>query len=212
MRNRGEIRDAFPMVETELRRRGVYSPGVKHEVEAAWTSYSKAEKVYSETFQPPALSCRRSDLTTADSLRLYASFFDDDTQLMSPHQDFLLGGKSSPPPPSSRDPAVSSSSRPASSEVKDTTSTTSFVKKAARVGIQIPSYEEIGKSKAQPLFPVESRKRIPSGFEQINEDLFARKDNKFVVFNGAGIDSWTWSNPVTKLSSMEEDFLLSLIP
>jgi hypothetical protein len=199
------------MVETELRRRGVYSPGVKHEVEAAWDSYSKAEKVYSEIFEPPALSCRRSDLTTADSLRLYASFFDDDTPLMTPHQDFLLGEKALP----SRAPDISDSgTRPAAKNHTNFATgkegtTTSFVKKAARVGIQIPSYTEISKSKAQPLFPLEHRRQIPPGFEQINEDLFARKDNKFVVFNGAGIDSWTGSKPVTKLSSMEEDLLLT---
>lgn len=40
---------------------------------------------------------------------------------------------------------------------------------------------------------------IPAGFEQINEDLFARKDNKFMVFNGAGVDSWkSPPQPVTK--------------
>ena len=38
---------------------------------------------------------------------------------------------------------------------------------------------------------------IPAGFEQINEDLFARKDNKFMVFNGPGVDSFS-TNAVTK--------------
>lgn len=37
----------------------------------------------------------------------------------------------------------------------------------------------------------------------INEDMFSRKENKFMVFNGPGVDSWTDTNPITKISGVE---------
>jgi hypothetical protein len=43
------------------------------------------------------------------------------------------------------------------------------------------------------------------GFEQINEDLYARSDNKFLVLNGPGVGSWK-SQAVTKLGGLSEDF------
>ena len=65
--------------------------------------------------------------------------------------------------------------------------------KAASRGINIRKKS----SKSQIEF--HTQRPIPSGFEQINEDLFARKDNKFMVFNGAGVDSWkSPPQPVTK--------------
>lgn len=36
-------------------------------------------------------------------------------------------------------------------------------------------------------------KELDSEFEQINDDLFARKSNKYMVFNGAGKKSWSGS-------------------
>ena len=38
---------------------------------------------------------------------------------------------------------------------------------------------------------------VKDGFEQINDDLFARRANKFMVFNGVGMQDWT-TKPVTK--------------
>jgi len=40
---------------------------------------------------------------------------------------------------------------------------------------------------------------VREGFEQINDDLFARRANKFMVFNGVGMREWT-TKPVTKKS------------
>ena len=48
--------------------------------------------------------------------------------------------------------------------------------------------------------------RDREGFEQINEDLYARKDNKFIVFNGAAVDVWDESVPVTKMEGMVDLF------
>eukprot|EP00594_Rhizosolenia_setigera_P015855 CAMPEP_0178972640 /NCGR_PEP_ID=MMETSP0789-20121207/21161_1 /TAXON_ID=3005 /ORGANISM="Rhizosolenia setigera, Strain CCMP 1694" /LENGTH=88 /DNA_ID=CAMNT_0020660181 /DNA_START=76 /DNA_END=342 /DNA_ORIENTATION=+ len=42
--------------------------------------------------------------------------------------------------------------------------------------------------------------RDKEGFEQINEDLYARKENKFMVFNGVGVDTWySGTQPITKI-------------
>ena len=34
------------------------------------------------------------------------------------------------------------------------------------------------------------KEQISGAFEQINDDLYARKKNKFMVFNGAGMNEW----------------------
>ncbi len=61
----------------------------------------------------------------------------------------------------------------------------SFIRKAASKGINI------AKKSPSSLIEFRSQRPIPNGFEQINDGLFARKDNKFMVFNWAGVDSWT---------------------
>ena len=69
----------------------------------------------------------------------------------------------------------------------------SFIRKAASKGINIR------KKPPSSLVEFRSQRPIPNGFEQINEDLFARKDNKFIVFNYAGVNSWmSPPQPVTK--------------
>lgn len=73
-----------------------------------------------------------------------------------------------------------------------------FILMAASRGINI---RRKGRDKDENMNVVEfhTQRPIPAGFEQINEDLFARKDNKFMVFNGAGVDSWqSPPEPVTK--------------
>ena len=40
---------------------------------------------------------------------------------------------------------------------------------------------------------------VKDGFEQINDDLFARRANKFMVFNGVGMQEWT-TKPLTKMA------------
>ena len=75
--------------------------------------------------------------------------------------------------------------------------------RASRLAIPITSHSELLKSRSQPLFQFEKRQPVPAGFEMINEDMFARKDNKFMVFNGAGVASWKGTKPVTKISGIE---------
>ena len=71
--------------------------------------------------------------------------------------------------------------------------------KAASRGINIRKNSSRSQDTDINIIEYHSKRPIPAGFEQINEDLFARKDNKFMVFNGAGVDSWTSPpQPVTK--------------
>jgi hypothetical protein len=84
------------------------------------------------------------------------------------------------------------------------------VKKASRLGIPVIPREELAKSAFTPLYGFSRRRKLPPGFEQINEDMFARKDNKFMVFNGAGVDSWHGTQPVTKVSLLENILLTTL--
>ncbi len=80
----------------------------------------------------------------------------------------------------------------------------SFIRKAASKGFNI------AKKSPSSLIEFRSQQPIPNGFEQINEGLFARKDNKFMVFNWAGVDSWTSPpQPVTK-KNRGMDILASL--
>ena len=45
-------------------------------------------------------------------------------------------------------------------------------------------------------------------FEQINDDLYAKVDNKYIVFNGIGTVFWNGNIPVSKLSSIQDDFFV----
>lgn len=199
MRSRGDLSpEGISLVDMELKRRGVDASGVRDTVAAGWERYIKAEKQYSEVLEPPADTCRRSDLTTSSSLNLYASLFDEDSQLSIADLIFLLGRK------------PEEASRAAKKPLDFGSKKTSFVEKAARIGVPIVPHDEVMTFKSEPLFQFERQRKVPSGFEQINEDMFARKDNKFMVFNGAGVDSWKGTEPVTKVSRMEEDLALAL--
>ena len=198
MRARGELRDGMPTTLTsELRRRGLYAPGVKGAVTAGWNRHVAAEKQYNESFLDSSSTCRRSDLTTANSLKLYSSFFSPEMALSTPDLTFMLGSRQSASP-TKEDP----------DPVEDSSETSNFVTRAAKLGIHIPSHSDLTKS--TPLFPSKRRSSIPAGFEMINEDMFARKDNKFMVFNGAGVDSWNGKAPVTKASGLESMLLGTL--
>ncbi|CAB9519183.1 Phosphoinositide phosphatase SAC5 [Seminavis robusta] len=200
MRSRGDLSpEGISLVDMELKRRGMDASGVRDTVASEWERCNKAEKQYSEVLHPATAACRRSDLTTSNSLNLYASLYDEGTELSIPDLIFLLGKK----------PLEASSEAPKKC-LDGGKDKVSFVDKAARIGVPIVPHEEVMTHKSPPLFQFERQRKVPSGFEQINEDMFARKDNKFMVFNGAGVDSWKGSVPLTKVSSMEEDLLLAL--
>lgn len=143
--------------------------------------------------------CKRSDITTHSSMQLYSSFFDESTPLNQLEQAYTTGQKLP------RDPSkpLRRSTRPCNKVSGPETDLKSFdesnfILKAASRGINIRK----SSSQTQRLFTYQPQRQIPAGFEQINEDLYARKDNKFMVFNGAGVNSWkSPPQPVTKTSN-----------
>ena len=52
------------------------------------------------------------------------------------------------------------------------------------------------------------RRSVPPFFEQINDGMFARKDNKFMVFNEAGADSWHGVEPETRILQPDDFFFV----
>lgn len=187
------------LVEHELKRRGYETDGVKEAVAEGWSDYMNAQRQYTAIVEGAIDKCCRSDLTTAESLRLYAMCSDASAPLTIADRIFLTGRKPDDLP---------SKSTPASEEWSSKTD--AFVKKAARLGIPVIPREELAKSSYTPLFRFDRRRVLPSGFEQINEDMFARKDNKFMVFNGVGVDAWHGTQPLTKLCHVEDILLTTL--
>jgi len=179
------------LVENELKRRGISYEGVKQEVKKGWKAHVAAQKQYTEIVDKPVVECRRSDLTTPPSLRLYTTSFNESVPLSTADQIFLTG--ESIKLESRSDTTKSLQSQPR---------TDSFVEKAKRLGIPVVLHSEFEKDDPGPLFHSDRRQDVPPGFEQINEDMFARKDNKFMVFNWAGVKDFATSGarPVTKIS------------
>lgn len=187
------------LVERELRRRGMYQAGVRTSVADGLRHFTIAKKQYDEVLDNTKSTCRRSDLTTTESFRLYASNFDRKSELSTADQTFLLARQPDIVPQETRS-ALDGLEKPS-----DT-----FLKKASRLGISIIPKKDYISEEVAPIYPSERRFISPEGFEQINDDLFARKDNKFMVFNGAGVDSWKGTLPITKLSHSESIILSTL--
>lgn len=197
----GRLSEGQRLVENELSRRGLDAAGVKESVATGWEGFMTAETRYSEIVHGSSETCRRSDLTTAGSLKLYASEYDPSTSISAADLIFLKGKK----------PADGSSSNPAAWLEDLAPRTNTFVEKAARLGIDVVSQSDITNAKSRPLFESGTMRRsVPVGFEQINDDMFARKDNKFMVFNGPGLDSWRGTQPITKTSHIENILLNTL--
>lgn len=184
------------LVERELERRGLNTAGVVNAVSSGWETFRTSEQQYIEVVNAKASRCQRSDLTNSASLGLYASVFDGGTNLSTADRIFLQ--------------AVSLESLKERKPVYppfEPTEPSSFVKKAARLGIAITSHCGDSLSITPSLYQFTPRHDVPVGFEQVNEDMFARKQNKFMVLNGAGVDSWTGTQPITKVSQAESILL-----
>ena len=192
MRKRGELHEGLELMETELARRGFYTDGVQDELKRGWDDHMLAEKHYSEAIAENSTQYKRSDLTTDASLKLYSSFFAPEEALTTADHTFLLG-----------ESPAGEMEKQKPGHVDVTNRTPGFVNRAARLGFPMTSHADLLKSRSPPLFPVERRKSIPAGFEMINEELFARKENKFMVLNGAGMDSWSGTAPRTKIAGIE---------
>jgi len=181
-------------IETELNRRGFDAAGVQDSVEQRWASFHTSEQQFAEILTRPTAPCRRSDLTTAESLKQYVSLSDNSTRLSTPDVIFLTGRKTKKAGP----PVL----------VQPPPQAVSFTTKAARLGINIGTNSEASTGNGSSLFPLQKRRSIPPEFEQINDDMFARKDNKFMVFNGRGVDSWHGVEPVTRILKPEDLFFM----
>ena len=188
------------LVERELRRRGLFHAGVGKSVADGLSHFATAEKQYDEVLDSAKTACRRSDLTSTESLKLYSSDFDRGTELSTGDQIFMLA----------REPDGATKGRTTRASANMEEPSAKLLKKASRLGIPITPVAELKSTSVPPLYPSERRHTAPKGFEQINDDLFSRRDNKFMVFNGAGVDSWKGTTPVTKLSHSENSILSTL--
>jgi len=189
------------LLET-LKQNDLYSVGVTESFYSGWKHLAKAEKTYSEIVDMSSVGYRRSDITTDSSMKLYSSFFDQSNEISPLEQAYAIGDRL----PNDPSKPLRRSTRPCekvSGPDKDLKSfdESSFILKAASRGINIRKKTSRTRDKQDNINIIEfhTQRPIPAGFEQINEDLFARKDNKFMVFNGAGVDSWkSPPQPVTK--------------
>jgi hypothetical protein len=167
-------------VQSELYRCGFGSSGVQETASREWKSFSLARREYTEIVAPKSGGCTRSALSDAETLKLYASFFNPDTELTTADQIYL--GSTEPKYHlkeekfSTAEPAEDSSG-PRQPSL--------FAQKAARLGIKCTPYTGLVSTlRAHP------QGLTPAGFEQINDDMFCRTENAFMVFNRAGMDSW----------------------
>ena len=202
IRNRGELQEGIPLMDSELKRRGFYTDGVKETIGDGWERHLEAEKQYQETCSDGGLKFIRSDLTTTNSLKLYTSFFSPDQAMTTTDLSVLLG--------ENLEKADNKRKKADRVEESKLERNPQFVARASQKGYSITSHEELSRVRSQPLFQFERRRPVPTGFEMINEDLFSRKENKFMVFNGPGVDSWSGATPVTKNSGLEKMLLGAL--
>jgi hypothetical protein len=77
------------LLET-LKQNDLYSSaGVTESFYSGWKHLAKADKSYSEIVDMSSIGYRRSDITTASSMKLYSSFFDQSSEI-SPVRCFVL--------------------------------------------------------------------------------------------------------------------------
>ena len=171
----------------EISRKGLRTDGIKESILTGWNRLSAATKQYSEILEPEVACCQRSGLTTAKSLQLYVSNFDCDSTLSTCDRIFLQAHRSEKSKHCAlRHPYVQTG------EAKQ------FFEKAADLGFLIIPHEQRCASILPPLFHSYQKQCMSSEFEQINEDMYSRKENKFMVFNGAGVESWSGTQSITK--------------
>jgi len=176
----------------ELKRRGLDTLGVRESVDVSWLNFCSSEKQFTEITESSLSLNGRSGLTTSSTFDLYMSYFDESTVLPTPDLIYLSGDK--------KETSYPSSPRLLDQDTKPST----FVKKASCLGVSVRPREGSETSSSTSLFPLHLRKRVPRGFEQINDDLFCRKSNKFFVLNGAAVDTWYGTQPITKIFQAED--------
>jgi hypothetical protein len=186
------------LAELELERQGLGTEGVMASIREDWDTLMNAEMQYRAIVDGKIEHCRRSDLTTGDSLGLYASACDPSVCLSGAERNFLTGE------PTEKGGMLHRSG----SLGKAITKSGLLLEKAKRLGVSVLPCSDIAKRKMEPLFQYGRVREVPPGWEQINEDMFAKKENKFMVFNGAGIDSWSGAQQVTKIAKYDSILMI----
>jgi hypothetical protein len=180
-------------VVEDLKRREMDTPGVLNEIKEYSKIDTHAETCYDEILSNNSTFHERSDVTDNYSSSLYSSMFSEDV--------------------ASNDYDVSSMD--GNLEVKDLASNNDEIKqnvdaakcpqlfrKARMIGIDIGT--DLRSNNTSNSFRRHGNNEILHGFEQINDNLFARKDNRFLVFNDAGLSDWPPESK-TRLGGIIED-------
>jgi hypothetical protein len=173
----------------DLIRNGLGSIGVLDSIGNGLRDFENSQTLYSEVIKADETMCERSDLTDPSSLMLYASYCDDAFKLHTADQIFLKA----------YDVSTRKSSHMSTSRMSPA-APVPFVKKAARLGIFIEPAAGPPTDICPSVYRSHPKHEIPDGFEQINEDMYSRIDNKLMVFNGAGVEAWSGKLPITKIS------------
>lgn len=189
----GRLDSHVPIVDEELKRREMDTPGVMDAVYGGWRRFAEAEKCYKEIVSPDSLHHRRSDLTDDNSMRLYCSFLDQDVILTNQDIAYMTGSKH----------ITNKTNCLLDKEEKSDFGSSRFITKARMLGIQVQRGKNF-ESSLPALFIHDEVENIPPGFEQINANLFARRDNRFMVFNRVGLGSWP-PRSETKVGGVEDD-------
>ena len=180
-----------PDVLNKLQQSGLDAVGVKESFRSGWDHLGKAEKTFTEINDISAVGYKRSDITTEHSMKLYSSFFDSSSEIRPLEQAYTLGQRlpNDPSKPLRRSTRPCAKVSGPSSDLKSFDES-KFIMKAAARGIFCKSTANNNEKTDIDVLKFHTRV-IPTGFEQINEGLYARKDNKFMVFNGPGVESFS---------------------
>jgi hypothetical protein len=184
-------------VVEDLKRREMDTPGVLNAIKEYSEMDTRAEKCYDEILSNSSTSRERSDLTDSYSSNLYSSMFSED--IVSNRFDVTYTDKNM----KVKNPA---SNKDEIKQDVDADKCPQLFRKARMVGIDIGS-GFTSKGASPTLFRRHGQNENISGFEQINDNLFARKDNRFMVFNDAGLSDWPPYSQ-TRLGSITEDINL----
>jgi len=197
MKERGVLQDGLSSLDSTLSSIHMNTPGIKETIGKGWEKLSQSENQFAEVLGDELLKCRRSKLTSDESLRLYASFFDSGTSVSNLEKAYISGQSQIP-----NDFLSNSKVEKLVKAMDDCVICTSGLDNDDEVNL------DSHKAKDDDVLPISShiRRDVRPEFEQINEDLFAKRDNKFIVFNGKGVDCWNGTEPVTRLFSIREDF------
>ena len=158
-------------MEKNLQKVGLEGTGVRGVVDTSWDELKNCHAMNLRGLESEGGKPRRSELTTGDSLNLYFSYFAAEDVMADKELQYMLN--------EGEDVGETDGSEekkdPGSASLEDTDTATP---------------QPLPQSTAAADPPGPRRTGVRDGFEQINDDLYARRANKFMVFNGVGMDTW----------------------